>query len=183
MWPWGHAAVGYLLYSVFIRRSRGQPPEGLAVLALALGTQLPDLIDKPLAWSVAVLPTGRSLGHSLLTVALVLGVGWWVVGHGRRRYLVALGVGWVSHSVGDMVNLFAGGDFAYANFLLWPVLTTPPYGTEQSFAAHILVMEVTPFFVLQLGLTLLAVIVWWRDGMPGLRRALSVLPGVSLHST
>lgn len=35
-------------------------------------TQLPDLIDKPLAWSVGILPTGRSLAHSLLTASLVL---------------------------------------------------------------------------------------------------------------
>jgi hypothetical protein len=119
----------------------------------------------------------------LLTVAVVLGIGWWVVGRGRRRYLTALGLGWASHSVGDMVHLFAGGDFAYANFLLWPVLTTPPYGTEQSFAAHFLAMEPTPFFLLQVALTVVAAVVWLRDGLPGLRRLLSVFPGVPLQST
>ena len=41
-----------------------------AVLALALGTQLPDLVDKPLAWYLDVLPFGpgafaRILGRQL----------------------------------------------------------------------------------------------------------------------
>ena len=41
------------------------------MLALAIGTQLPDLIDKPLTYQFAVLPSGRSLGHSLFFAAVL----------------------------------------------------------------------------------------------------------------
>ena len=60
MLPWGHLAVGYLAYSLAVRVRSGGPPAGLAVAALAVGTQFPDLIDKPLVSWVSVLPSGRS---------------------------------------------------------------------------------------------------------------------------
>ena len=65
MWPWGHLAVGYLVYSGLSRWRFGRLPGSVATLAVALGTQLPDLVDKPLAWTVNVLASGRSLAHSL----------------------------------------------------------------------------------------------------------------------
>jgi hypothetical protein len=71
MWPWGHLALGYLLYSPFARARFGRPPTDRATLLLAFGTQLPDLVDKPLAWRLDVLPAGRTLGHSLLSVVAV----------------------------------------------------------------------------------------------------------------
>lgn len=178
MWPWGHAAVGYLLYAVFRRGVQPSGQHGLMVVALALGTQFPDLIDKPLAWSVPVLPTGRSLAHSLLTAGLVLGVGWWLLRRTAwRRYLLPFGFGWVVHSLSDAADVLLGGDLAYANYLLWPALTTPPYDTEKSFAAHLTQVDPTPYFLVQLGLTVLAVLVWRRDGYPGLRALGSALSG------
>jgi len=65
MWPWGHLAVGYLLWSVLVRDRRFRPPTGAETLLLAVGTQFPDAVDKPLAWSLGVLPNGRSLAHSV----------------------------------------------------------------------------------------------------------------------
>lgn len=74
MWPWGHAAVGYLLYRVLGRtsgRTGGDgPPSGPAVVALGVGTQFPDLVDKPLSWSFDLLPAGRTLAHSALIGAV-----------------------------------------------------------------------------------------------------------------
>lgn len=75
MWPWGHAAVGYTLYSAFSRMYYRKPPSDAAALVVLFGTQLPDFNDKPLAWTFDVLPTGRSLGHSLLTAAVILIIG------------------------------------------------------------------------------------------------------------
>ena len=49
--PWGHLAIGYLCLSLAIRARWRVPPQGPAVIAVAIGTQLPDLIDKPLAWT------------------------------------------------------------------------------------------------------------------------------------
>jgi hypothetical protein len=66
MWPWAHAALGYLAYTLYLRGRFNARPVGLPVVALGFGTQAPDLIDKTLAWYVGVLPYGRSLAHSLL---------------------------------------------------------------------------------------------------------------------
>ena len=60
MWPWGHLALGYLLHSPLARARFGRPPTDRATLLLVIGTQLPDLVDKPLAWWLGVLPAGRS---------------------------------------------------------------------------------------------------------------------------
>ena len=57
-----------------------------------------DLIDKPLAWSLQVLPSGRSLAHSLLVATVVL-----VVVHARWRRSgdstvgVTVAVGYLTH--------------------------------------------------------------------------------------
>jgi hypothetical protein len=52
MWPWGHLAVGYLLSAGAAYLRDHSSPRGLAVVALAAGTQLPDLLDKPLASAI-----------------------------------------------------------------------------------------------------------------------------------
>ena len=57
MWPWGHLAAGYPVYTAYTRLHTGDPPADVPALVALLGTQLPDLVDKPLA----VLPTVRSL--------------------------------------------------------------------------------------------------------------------------
>jgi len=78
MWPWGHLAVGYVAFSVFVRFRLGRQPSGHAALALAVATQLPDLIDKPLAWQFGLLSSGISVAHSILVgvpLAFALGIG------------------------------------------------------------------------------------------------------------
>lgn len=164
MWPWGHVAVGYLLYSGW-RRLRGEGrPSGIAAVAVAVGAVLPDLVDKPLAWWFVVLPTGRTLAHSLLFVVPVVGVLWWVAGDRHADAVSATALGWLSHLAADGI----GASPAYLGYLLWPATTTPPYPTEQSFSAHVAEIEMTPFFLAQLGLVALAGVVWHRDGRPGL---------------
>jgi hypothetical protein len=167
MWPWGHAAVGYLLYSGYLRARAAGPPSGPAALAVLLGTQFPDLVDKPLAWTATVLPTGRSLAHSWLVAAVVLGLAWWLLDERRRTLLGPLAAGWFSHGLADAIGTVLGGDLAYLGFLLWPATTTPPYETDHSFLAHLLGIELTPYFLLQFFLAGLAAVVWHRDGRPG----------------
>ncbi len=36
MWPWGHLAVAYLVYTVYSHRRDGRPPRALPVIALAV---------------------------------------------------------------------------------------------------------------------------------------------------
>lgn len=168
MWPWGHVAVGYLVYTAYSRYRAGHPPTGPATLAVLVGTQLPDAVDKPLAWTLAVLPTGRSLGHSWLVALIVLAVAWWVLDGHRRSLLVPFGIGWLSHGLADGVFLLLTWDEAYLGYFLWPLTTTPPYDTEPSFAAHLLGIELTPFFLFQWFLFGVALLVWHYDRRPGL---------------
>src|SRR6056297_3615611 len=96
MWPWGHAVVGYLAYSGTTHVGWKRPPSHAATVALLFGTQFPDLVDKPLAWSLGVLPSGRSLAHSTLTAVLLVCV-LYVVFARRRAVVGAFALGYASH--------------------------------------------------------------------------------------
>lgn len=191
MLPWGHAAVGYLLYAGWSRWRRGASPHGIAVIALAVGTQFPDLVDKPLSWTFAVLPTGRSLAHSVLTFALlaiVLLV--FARGYDRRRRtadqgttastgveirsplpasitVTAFVIGYGSHLLADATAGIATGSLDLA-YLLYPLL---PLGAPEhgySFLEFFLSLTVTPLLAFEVTLTVVAIGVWFRDDRPGL---------------
>ena len=125
MFPWTHAAFGYLLLvglAVLLRRrvSRAE------LVAVVVGTQLPDLVDKPLAWYFNVIPSGRSLAHSLLLAIplslVVLAVAWY---RSHPGVGFAFGIGYLSHLFGDVDGALYQWDPEKLTFLLWPVL--PPY--------------------------------------------------------
>lgn len=164
MWPWGHAAVGYLCY-VGIATITGDRRYGLPVLAVLLGTQFPDLIDKPLAWTVPLLPSGRSLAHSLVTTGPILFGGLLIAYRARLRrshFLALLGfaLGHVTHVLGDGLYAFVDGMYADLSYLAWPVLTLPEYETKQSFVAHFQQFEPTGTVLFEFALVALAVTVW-----------------------
>lgn len=175
MWPWGHLAVGYLCYVAVTRARDGSEQMPLALVALAVGSQFPDLIDKPLAWSLAVLPSGRSLAHSLLVAAVVLGVAYRMVRRRSREEVVAaFGVGWVAHSLADLgpevVSGLLRGDLeqlTWTTYLLWPVLPSPPYPMDSSFAEHFAAFAFEPYVLAQFGLLGVATAVWMWTGAVG----------------
>ncbi|WP_435102678.1 metal-dependent hydrolase [Halarchaeum sp. P4] len=153
MWPWGHLAFGYLLYLPYEWRRGGDAASWLALGALAVGTQFPDGIDKPLAWTVGVLPSGRSFAHSILTLAVVVGVCYVVCRrYDRKAVSVAFGVGYASHLVADSITHVLASEFQYLVFLVWPLLGAPPYGDEGSFVSHFANIELTSFFAFELAL-------------------------------
>lgn len=170
MLPWGHAAVGYLCYSFLIRVRDRRPPAGPAVIALAVGTQLPDLIDKPLAWSLGVLPSGRSLGHSLLFAA-ALGVVVWLVArrYDRQREGNALLLGHLSHVIVDATPALISGNWEEAGVLLWPITPAYQYPDEmdRSIIGFFLELDVTALPLPGVILSVLAIGVWVFDGRPG----------------
>ena len=184
MWPWGHLAFAYLLYVGYARVREGRRPTEATALLVAVGSQVPDLIDKPFAWTVPVLPTGRSLAHSLLVVGPVLAAAY-VLARRRDRasrgtdpaaaerrrattpLVVAFAVGTVAHSVGDALYPLVGLEFEHTRFLLWPALSLTRYD-DGGFVAHFTRMEVTPTFAFELLLVALALGVWYADGCPGL---------------
>lgn len=168
MWPLGHAAVGYLLYSLSTRARFDGRPATLSTLVLLVGSQVPDLVDKPLAWYGGVLPTGRSLGHSLLVLLpICLGV-YWLARRRRRAELgVAFGVGAISHPLVDSVPvLWSGTEVGY---LLYPVVPVAPYEEGAPSIAELLAGSLgEPWFLLEFALAAAALLVWNRDGRPGL---------------
>ncbi|WP_324759614.1 metal-dependent hydrolase [Haloarcula sp. GH36] len=166
MWPWGHAAVGYIAYSLYVRRD-GRRPTAVAVVALAIGTQFPDLVDKPLGWTLGILPGGRTLAHSLLTFAVVGVAVLYVARHYRQRPLgVAFLIGYLSHTLSDGLYAAIDGEFADLTYLLWPVLPMPEYETEQSFLAHFQNLALDSTVTFEFGLVALAAILWILDGYP-----------------
>lgn len=170
MWPWGHLAVAYLLYSLG-RRQQGRRPRTPEVYLLALGALVPDLVDKLLAWELGVLASGRSLGHSVLVGLLLLAVLYHVLAPrlGRSR-VIAFGVGYLSHPLADVpfADLLAG-EFATSAYVAWPLLAVPPDPLERSLFAYILAFQPGPYDYVQGGLALLALGLWYADGMPGWR--------------
>lgn len=167
--PWGHAAAGYLLWSAWSHYRERQPPTDVEFWAVVFGTQFPDLIDKPLAWILPILPSGRSLGHSLLTAALVIALAYAVAR--RWQYdtvAVAFGVGYVSHSISDALPTLWAGEYRYADFLLWPVLSVPINHRSESFGAHFRGVTLADFLDIRLVFALVVFAVWVLDGMPGL---------------
>ena len=168
MLPWGHAAFGYLLYHLYTART-GRRPAGSAVLALAVGTQFPDLVDKPHAWTLGVLPSGRSLGHSLLTLAVLCGVLFVLFSPSKRRAVVAFTIGYASHIVGDGVAPLVAGDFTQLLYVLWPVTAAPLSDDGMTFLAFFTSLEGSAWVLFGIGLTVVGVVVWARDGYPGVR--------------
>ncbi len=171
MLPWGHAAVGYLLYAALCRYRTGDIPDGAAVLALAVGTQIADLIDKPLAWYLGVLPSGRSLGHSIFTaIVLLAAVHWLAVRYRRRELSVAFAVGHLSHLAADSVHPLLRGEFGDLGFLLWPVIPQHPDETETD--RTILGVLIDSSFSITGAFELLLFVVatglWLSHRMPGL---------------
>jgi hypothetical protein len=167
MLPWAHAALGYLLYSAYSRRQLRRPPIGWPVFAVGFGTQFPDLVDKPLTWTIPLLPYGRSMSHSIFAFGAVMG-GLYLLSRypDHRTLTTAFGVGFLSHLFGDAAGPAIHGDAGGLGFLLWPV-TDVPEGDTGSFVEFLLALEPTPMMLFGFVLTAVGLGVWIRDGMPG----------------
>lgn len=188
MYPPGHLAFGYLCYSLYYHIRWKQPPPGYETLVLAIGTQFPDLVDKPLAL-LGIFPYSRYVGHSLVTIAL-LAVLLWLVTEAtpsRRELVAPFTVGAVSHSISDIAPKMLNGkplgnDFGW---LLWPVIGgTPSYPSPEdiadycSFPGVVLLEEVLDLLIILFSGSAMFLwvaaggIVWWYDGKPGMRELL-----------
>ncbi|WP_254273442.1 metal-dependent hydrolase [Haloarcula marina] len=152
MYPWTHAAFGYLLLVVLAvllwrRVSR------LELAAVVVATQIPDVVDKPLAWWLTVLPSGRSLAHSLVLAVplsvLVLAVAW------RRAHPeigLAFALGYASHLLGDTYDALYYWRVEEFTFLLWPFAPAYPYDPSENLFEVVRAIELTGSVALQLGL-------------------------------
>jgi hypothetical protein len=124
----------FILYTIV--RYHGWPT-GDEILIILVGTQLPDVIDKPLAWWFGVIPSGRMVAHSLVVSVPVLTVGVFLsYRSGRRRSVVLFCLAYLSHIVGDFILILSEGTkYYFFPNLFWPLLAANP-DREPSFIAH-----------------------------------------------
>ncbi|WP_435346404.1 metal-dependent hydrolase [Haloarchaeobius sp. HRN-SO-5] len=180
MWPWEHVAVAYLLVSATCWLLRREPPSGAVAATVGVAAVLPDLVDKPLAWWLHVLPDGRSFAHSLLfAVPAVVAVLTLARRAGRDDVGIAFAVGYLSHLPLDVLSSGIGEDSFETRFLLWPVRRGEE-GVPDSAVPHLLELHreflaylSSPagrlYLAAELALLTVALAVWLRDGLPGPR--------------
>ncbi|PSP75646.1 hydrolase [Halobacteriales archaeon QS_1_68_20] len=169
MLPPVHLAVAYLLYAALACWRTGDPPGGRATLAAIVGGALPDLIDQPLFYALGLSST-RTLGHSLLVavpvsvLALVLARRGWV----STGVAVAFAMGYLAHPAADALWPLVYGAGEELGFLLWPLLHSPDYPSQRPLLSVAGTTVTTTWAEIPLLVTVL--VVWWRDGAPGVRR-------------
>lgn len=178
MWPWEHAAVGYLLFSLALRALGRDPPAAREAIGLLIATQLPDLVDKPLSWVFGVFPTGYALGHSAF-VALPVGAAVLAAGRARDRFRLGAAVvaGYWAHLAADALNPIRSGGAPLIERLLWPAATGTPYEEElgvgrglaylSEFLSSLASLDPVTLVAVYLLLPLATLAVWVRDGAPG----------------
>lgn len=191
MFPWEHVLFAYIFYSAYVHLRYRSRPTDRPVAALLVGSLLPDVIDKPLAWQLSLFDTGWGIAHSVF-VAVAVSAGAYAVARRRDvdRVGAAFGVGYLLHLVGDVVPASLSRGRLYAEPVLWP------FGNPQTrhdpvsfadgvrtplseFAAELLALDPSPVLVLQLGTVVLGVGLWLADGRPGLELATELLRGLS----
>jgi len=167
MWPLGHAAIAYLCYTLLSRTRENRPPGEIAAVVLLFGSQFPDLVDKPLAWYLGVLPTGRTLAHSFVLIGpLVVVVYLLAARYSRAEYAIAFSVGAVSHILIDALPALWGG--TDPGFLLWPLVAVEPYDNGAPTVIGLFVESLgDPYFLSEFVFAAIALVVWREDGYPG----------------
>jgi len=88
----------------------------LSPLLVAVGTAIPDAVDKPLG-SLGVFEVYHSVGHSALLAVIAIPLAL----SGRRG--LALAVGWALHLALDALHVVVNGRPGDAAFLAWPLVT------------------------------------------------------------
>jgi len=178
MWPIGHAAIAYLFYTASTRSRFDTSPTHGPALVVVFGGLFPDLIDKPLAWKLGVLPTGRSLAHSLLVLLPLVAVVFILARqYNRSEYGIAFAIGALSHLLVDALPALWTGETP--NFLLWPVLSV---STPESGAPTVLELFRSslsdPYFLTEFVALAIAIALWRADGYPGAKGVLAPLRAV-----
>lgn len=183
MWPWEHAIVGYLVYSLLAHavETSPRPVEAVTVVGASL---LPDVIDKPLFWSLDVVETGYALGHSVFfTLPLVVTVVVVARARDRTRTGYAFATGYLLHTPGDVLHGYTLGGTVELERLLWPLAATEPSGPSMGvvretlfrFALYrdqVLAADFSAYMVVQFGLAACCLVLWLYDGAPGVREPL-----------
>lgn len=182
MWPWEHALFAYLLYSLASHLVLRRPPDGPTALAVVVASQVPDLIDKPLAWQFGIFESGYALGHSVFFVVPLVVFAVVLARHaGRGPVGYGFAVGYLSHLVGDVIPIYVEEGELSPGPVIWPLgersTTDHSQGLVERFmelfepyaadlGGELLAMDFTPYTLFQLSIAVFAVCLWIADGMP-----------------
>lgn len=184
MWPWEHAIVGYLAYSLCCHLVFRDSPGGLEAFTVVFAAVLPDLIDKPLAWEYGVFDVGYGIGHSIFfAVPLAIFVAMIAHAGARPRAGLAFGLGYLSHLPADIADTAFRQGRLLTDLALWPIATVdgqpPGPGVLEAFlllfgryAGDILAGNLSTYLWVQIGLAGFTALVWLLDGAPVLREFL-----------
>jgi hypothetical protein len=127
MLPIEHFVVAFLPVSAYVLgRDRRLPIPGLVAIVF-VGSQFPDLIDKPLAYQFGLIPSGRVFMHSLpiagpfLTIIMLYG--WYT---GRPRVTSAFVFAHLSHLFADNYRALLQPNPSVPSDLFWPITQPIP---------------------------------------------------------
>lgn len=126
MYPHEHFVVALVPALAYILLCDGRPPTLHFVGVVFLGSQFPDLIDKPLAHELVLIPSGRVFMHSLPTaIPFLLLVGLYGWKTDRIRLSAAFVFAHLSHLVADHRELLQPNPEVSPD-LLWPFVSPIP---------------------------------------------------------
>lgn len=121
MLPAEHFIVAFLPVLAYVLLRDRHLPRLRFVALVFVGSQFPDLIDKPLAHQFGILPSGRVFMHSLpIAIPFLLAVGIYGWKTGRKRLSAAFAFGHLSHLLADNHRALLRADPAIPPDLLWP---------------------------------------------------------------
>lgn len=127
MRPIEHFIVAVLPLLVVVLIWKRRLPSLQFLWVVFVGSQFPDLIDKPLALEVGLIPSGRVFMHSLPTAIPVLIVIAWYGWRTRRSHLAAgFILAHLSHIVADNYHAFVGPEPSIPPDILWPFTQATP---------------------------------------------------------
>ena len=183
MWPWEHVLFAYVFYSIYVHLRWQKGPLDAPTVALAVGSVIPDLIDKPLAWQFGVFDSGYALAHSaFVAVPLAAAIYLFADRRGHGSVGAAYGVGHLFHIAGDVLPVSLAHGAFDPTPALWPIAGSPRpadrmtvsffdgvYTLLSEYVSVLATLEVTPVIALQIGSLIFGLVLWTHDGFPGPR--------------
>jgi len=127
--PHEHVLVAFLPVCAYVLVRDRRLPSRQLVVVVFVGSQFPDLVDKPLAHQLGVIPSGRVFMHSLpfaLPLSVLAIVYAWYTD--RLRLGVAFAFAYLSHLLADHYRALLGTDPYVPDALLWPLVSVPQSG-------------------------------------------------------
>lgn len=166
MRPWEHVVVALLpVVAYSLARYQRLPGEDM-VLVVFFASLLPDIVDKPLAWTLGILPSGRMLAHSLVValpvILLVVLASYWL---GYAPHGLGFAWGYLSHLAADFYPvLWQGRGYSYYPNMFWPIMDANPdrNGSFGSYAADMGYHVFAELVVISLVVGYIVIVFWQR---------------------